>query len=213
MYRYILLVIFSFITISSSSNVEILNLPDSLIFRNTTDSLSSTEFSSLLSQCLGYTTKKPNWNGFYGYKNIAKNIPKNIVVFHMPVSVQSIAVHTFPINIDSDLGEQYHMTKEMMAKTTNNMQTDFIRLSNQNEKTDLISQLDSLEKHLSKMKSEDRPVFLWYEMFSNKNDANVVDRISKIINHLKDLFGSNTLMLSIYDENQSNFRTVYSSSG
>ncbi|KAH7636213.1 ATPase H(+)-transporting accessory protein 2 [Dermatophagoides farinae] len=205
MYRYVLLVIFSFITISSSSNIEILYSPDSIIFQNTTDALSSTDFSSFLSQCLGYTTKKPNWNGFYGYKNIAKNVPKSVVVFHIPVSLQPIAAHTFSMNIDSDLNEQYHKTKKLMTKTKNEVQSDFIRLSNFDEKTDLESQLNSLEKHLSKMESrnEDQPVFLWFEMFSSNNGADVVDRFSKIINHVKYLFGPNTLIVSIYDENQS----------
>lgn len=91
-----------------------------------------------------------------------------------------------------------------MTKTKNEVQSDFIRLSNFDEKTDLESQLNSLEKHLSKVKiikflmymfhykknmilikmesrNEDQPVFLWFEMFSSNNGADVVDRFSKVI--------------------------------
>lgn len=191
-----------------ASQIEILNQPDTLVFQNTTDPLSSSDLTKFISQCLGLTTQKPQWNGLLGYKNIAKNIPQSIVVFQMPRSLQAISPLKFPFEIDSDLTNEFLETKEIIHNRFTNeiVKTDYIKLFDKG--TSLDGQIDRLENYLKKfqMSNDQQITFLWFKMLSNSkvSDSMTLDdlgtRFQKILNRIVSTFGNNIMVFSIYDD-------------
>ncbi|KAF7490320.1 Renin receptor [Sarcoptes scabiei] len=199
-----------FIQSTLSIKLQILHSPDSILLQNTNNSLNSEELTKFLCQCLGFTTEKPDWKGFVGYKNIAKNIPKSLIIFHSAISMEPISSILAEINPNSNIIDQYDETKNEMQARHENLLVDFVKIypndidnSYSNENL-----LKKIKNYLKKMhpRDPDQPVFLWFDIVSgSKNDLEQKiegEEFSKVMNHLKYLFGSDILVLSIFDENQ-----------
>ncbi|KPM03498.1 hypothetical protein QR98_0019310 [Sarcoptes scabiei] len=183
---------------------------DSILLQNTNNSLNSEELTKFLCQCLGFTTEKPDWKGFVGYKNIAKNIPKSLIIFHSAISMEPISSILAEINPNSNIIDQYDETKNEMQARHENLLVDFVKIYPKDIDNSYSNEnlLKKIKNYLKKMhpRDPDQPVFLWFDIVSgSKNDLEQKiegEEFSKVMNHLKYLFGSDILVLSIFDENQ-----------
>ncbi|UXI20627.1 hypothetical protein NH340_JMT06570 [Sarcoptes scabiei] len=199
-----------FIQSTLSIKLQILHSPDSILLQNTNDSLNSEELTKFLCQCLGFTTEKPDWKGFVGYKNIAKNIPKSLIIFHSAISMEPISSILAEINPNSNIIDQYDETKNEMQARHENLLVDFVKIYPKDIDNSYSNEnlLKKIKNYLKKMhpRDPDQPVFLWFDIVSgSKNDLEQKiegEEFSKVMNHLKYLFGSDILVLSIFDENQ-----------